>query len=398
MKIAFLCETYPRNMGYLGTMLPKYLAKLGADVHVLALDLPPYWQMPSMRDSYRRLAGTGQLKVGSIEQVDGYTVHVMRHKKMLGHMAMSGLSKKLKSICPDITYSLTAIGWLPVQAALAKPRYHYKLFTGSHTTESTFRPAKLGALHPARAASFILRWLPGRLVSFFTERCYAPTVDAAEIAWRFFGVQRRKVGVMHLGVDTEFFYPVRDDHTAAARASMRSQWGIAEDTVLCIYTGKFSEEKNPLILARAAAALTARGQKFRAVFVGNGPQKDALAAMDGTIVLPFVPYHELGEYYRAADVAVWPTNESTSMLDAAACGLPLIVSDGIVYRDHVDGNGLVYAMNDLSDLEVKLGQLAEERTRQQLGRAGAEKMAEHFSWAQHAEKRFVEYQEVLKRT
>ena len=37
-----------------------------------------------------------------------------------------------------------------------------------------------------------------------------------------------------------------------------------------------------------------------------------------------VPVRKLGGFFRAADIGVWPTQESTSMLDAAACALPAL--------------------------------------------------------------------------
>ena len=108
-------------------------------------------------------------------------------------------------------------------------------------------------------------------------------------------------------------------------------------------------------------------------------------------------YGELPPYYRAADIGVWPTDESISMLDAAACGLPLIVSDGIVYRDHVDGNGLVYKMNDLSDLVRTLLELQSAEYRHRLGMASSAKMKSHFSIESIALRRIHDYEEALAR-
>tara|TARA_R110002110_G_scaffold332253_1_gene543297 strand:- start:603 stop:806 length:204 start_codon:yes stop_codon:yes gene_type:complete len=55
MKVVILTETYAKNMGYMGNMLPKHLAKLGVEVHVLALALPPYYQINDFEDSYKGL-------------------------------------------------------------------------------------------------------------------------------------------------------------------------------------------------------------------------------------------------------------------------------------------------------------------------------------------------------
>jgi glycosyltransferase involved in cell wall biosynthesis len=243
----------------------------------------------------------------------------------------------------------------------------------------------------AGVRTFVARWMPGRLISLCTDKCYAPTVDCADVATRFFGVQSHKVQVMHLGVDTDVFFPVRDGATRMERERMRAELGIGADEIACIYSGKLTTEKNVVLLAEAIVQLRGEGLPMRLVCVGAGPERDRIAAFDAARVLDFRPYTELGRLYRAADLAVWPTNESTSMLDAAACGLPIVISDGVVYRDHVDGNGLVYRMNDLEDLKAKIRKLADLRLRQDLGGAGALKMVERFSWLAHARRRLSDF-------
>ena len=54
---------------------------------------------------------------------------------------------------------------------------------------------------------------------------------------------------MHLGVDTDFFFPVHSETTAHQRAVVRVQLGISPSGYLCIYTGKLTVE-NALILFR----------------------------------------------------------------------------------------------------------------------------------------------------
>lgn len=398
MRIVLLAETFPRNTGYFGVMFPKYLARLGAEVHLLTLDLPPYWQVPSMRRHYEQLLGAEWLTPGRVAMQDGYTVHVMPHERVLGFMRMRGMAAKLRALRPDVVYSLSAIGWMALEAALLKPFLGYQLFTGSHTAASTFPLYRAGLpwYAPARLRAFATRAVPGRIVSLATVRCYGPTVDCAEIAWRFFGVQRHKTAVMHLGVDTDVFFPVAGSAHEAERAAARAELGFAPGDVVAIYTGKLTAEKNVALLADAVAKLRERGLPYRALVVGDGPERDALAERPHVTLLPYQSYERLGRYYRAADVGVWPTNESTSMLDAAACGLPLVVSDGIVYRDHVEGNGLVYHMNDLGSLVATLALLAEGDRRRALGAAGARKMAEHFSWLSHARRRLAEYEAAVR--
>jgi len=394
MKIVLLAETFNRNTGYLSVMLPKFLARLGAEVHLLTLDLPPYWSVPTMRRHYEELVGAEWLVPGRVAPHDGYTVHVLPHRLVGGLMLMGGLAPKLRELRPDVVYSASAIGWIALQAALLKPFLGYTLFTGSHTAASTF-PLFHDAspwYAPRRLRVFMSRAIPGRLISLATERCYSPTVDCAEIAWRYFGVQRRKVGVMHLGVDTDVYFPVRDDATRAEREGVRRELGVGPQEIVAIYTGKLTPEKHTGLLVQAVGRLRQRGLSYRTLVIGEGPQRDEVAAMENVVMLPYQRYDRLARYYRASDVAVWPTNESTSMLDAAACGLPLIVSDGIVYRDHVDGNGIVYKMNDLEALVGALERLSDGDERARLGAIGAEKMATRFSWLDHARRRLDEYE------
>lgn len=394
LRVALVGDSFPRNMGYLGTMLPKYLARLGAEVHYLAMDLPPYWQIPSMREQYSELIGWEWLQPGLIRDYDGYTVHVLPHAPIGTMVRMRGLRARLRRIRPDVVYSLTAVGLLPLECAAYCATNRARLFTGSHMLASGFPLAR----HPrpwqtfAGLKTFLIRWLPGRAISLVSDKCYAPTIDCAEIATRFFGVQGNKVQVLHLGVDTDVFRPVADAEGVSERRRTRAGLGFDEGDLVCIYTGKLTPEKNVVLLAEAVAHLAGRGIPMRLLCVGAGPQWAQLETMPGVRLLEFRPYTELGALYRAADLAVWPTNESTSMLDAAACGLPIIVSDGVIYRDHVDGNGLIYHMNDRDDLERQLIALTDPRLRARLGAAGARKMLEHFSWLAHARKRMADFQ------
>jgi glycosyltransferase involved in cell wall biosynthesis len=391
MRIVIINETFSPKMGYLGSMLPKYLAREGTDVHVLATDLPAYHGLGEFRNALPEFLTSQAIPGDSVHLIDGYTVHVQRHGRALGHVFMHGMYHKLRELKPDVVYSVLAIGWLPLQAALLKNLLHFQFFTGSHTSALSFPLAWSNRLElRKRMRAFCLRWLPGRFVSLYSERCYCPTADCGEVARRFFGVQRSKIEIVHLGIDPEFFFPLKTDVDRTKRLELRRTLGFGDQDVVCIYTGKMTEMKNPLLLAEAIRKLRSEGRAFCGLFVGDGAQRAAVANCEGCVVLDFMDFKDLGQYYRAADVAVWPTNESTSMLDAAACGLPLVVSDRI-YQDHVTGNGLAYRMNDLTDLCNALRALDDPVKRRLLGSAGANKMRDRFSWELAAKKRMADF-------
>ena len=59
------------------------------------------------------------------------------------------------------------------------------------------------------------------------------------------------------------------------------------------------------------------------------------------------------------------------MLDAAACGIPIIVNDTLRATERIDGNGITYRLNDVEDLAEKIRSLLDSTYRQQLGTTGA---------------------------
>ena len=339
-------------MGYLQNMLPKYLARLGLEVHLVTMDLAPYYQMRGAAETYRGFVDRGELSPGTVEAHEGYTLHVLPHRNLFGYMQMAGLRKRLQKIRPDIVQTQHTIGWLPLQAAAAKIMVGYKLFTGNHYHASVFPLASEKPIPMSRELirCRITRTLPGGLVALATEKCYAITSDCADVAVRFFGVPKRKIEICPLGVDTELFGPVSDEEHRQARRDLRRQMGFSEQDIVCIYTGRFSEDKNPLLLAKALDHLARNGEPFRGLFVGNGAQIQGIESSRNCVTHPFVPVHELGALFRAADVGVWPTQESISMLDAAACGLPIVANDTMSAPERINGSGATYRLNDMDDM------------------------------------------------
>jgi len=395
MRLVLLAPTFSKDMGYVENMLPRYLARAGVETHVVAMDLPPYYWMPESQETYENFSM--RHRPGTVESVDGFTLHVLDHKKIAGYMRMVGLRRKLSEIRPDIVQCSAVIGWIPLDAALYKRSLGYQLFTGNHYHASVFPLANKSAPWWAaeRLRCMLTRAIPGRLVSWFTERCYSIAPDCTDVAVRFFGVQRRKIEDCPLGVDTELFRPVSTQEDNDRRRELRRELGFAESEIVCIYTGRLGENKNPLLLARSIARLFGRGEPFRGLFVGNGTQANAIESCVGCKTHPFVPVHELRDFFRAADIGVWPAQESLSMLDAAACGLPIVANDTMTAKERVEGNGLFYRLNDEDDLIRVLLQLEDPETRRQLGFAGAQKMQKRFSWESIAQRRIRDYQMAL---
>jgi glycosyltransferase involved in cell wall biosynthesis len=337
------------------------------------------------------------LTPGAIERLDGFTLHVLGHRKVLGYVRMVGLKGKLREIRPDIVQTEAAIGWLPLDAARLKMQLGYKLFTGCHYTASGF-PLASRQHHlwdPERLRVIMLRFLPGLAISQFVSKCYAATVDCADVAVRFFGVPKGQVEICPLGVDLDIFQPIRNEDDAQERRKLRTELGFEDYEIVCIYTGRFDEAKNPLLLAKAVDRLTEMGEPYRGLFVGNGAQVDEIRQHRNCLVHAFVDFRKLPPFFRAADIGVWPTQESMSMLDAAACGLPIVVNDTLKAVERIEGNGLSYRLNDCDDLIRILLSLRAPERRHELGQHGAEKIQREFGWDSIAKFRLRGYEAVL---
>lgn len=399
MKIVFLSVWFSERMGYIENCLPKALAILGHEVHVISSTAQVYFNDPQYRTIYEPYLGKCIMHAGT-KEVDGFRLHRIPFGMIKGKMYLKQLRALLQKIEPDIVQTFDAFSFVTLQSAFYKTIINYKLFTANHTVASVFPllNGKQKGIFP-NILFFLTRTIPGRVVSYFTTKCYPATVDALDIAVTYYGVPRHKVKIACLGVDTDFFRPLPDDPKSQKNKLLkREACGINPRDILCIYTGRFTEGKNPLCLAKAVEKLANQNRCFKAIFLGSGPQAEDIKACRGSIVHDFVPYHDLPTYYNIADIGVWPRQESTSMLDAAACGLPIIISNNVKATERVEGNGLVYFENDVNSMMDALIKLEDEKYRRYLGECGAIKIQEKYSWLTIARERASDYEAALNQT
>ena len=172
-------------------------------------------------------------------------------------------------------------------------------------------------------------------------------------------------------IDTDFYRPASSEEKAAARRGL----GLPAQGRVLVQVGALTERKGPVPLARAFLGLPAavRGEAVL-LLVGIGPQEAALqalaAASSGALRL-------LGQrdpagvraVLQAADAFVLNTfldPNPLSPIEAAACGLPLVLSAKSGNIDElITGPGLGCAIADPADpgpaLQTALGWSATQR-------------------------------------
>lgn len=391
MKIALISNWYSENMGYSENILPKALAHLGHEVHLISSTAQVYYNSPFYQETYGIYLGPPVVPAGS-KEIDGYTLHRLPFNTNPG-IVITGLVEKIAQIGPDIVQTFD-IDINVHEVALAKERQGFGLFTEMHLHASIFPNY--------RNRSFLsrLKWYYklGRhlkVINGATTLCYPIAEDCADIARVIYHVPQNKIRVQSLGTDTQLFKPCTTSMEVERRTRTRRELGFLPDDIVCIYTGRITKDKGPALLARAITLLQDKRElNYRALFVGIGEEEEMkiIRESNGCVIKDFVRAIELPQYYQASDIAVWPYQESTSQLDAIACGLPLIINDSVTVRRRVEGNGLFYKLGDVDDLAAKLIELKSESTRREMGENGVKRADAEFSWIKLARERVRDYQ------
>jgi glycosyltransferase involved in cell wall biosynthesis len=130
-----------------------------------------------------------------------------------------------------------------------------------------------------------------------------------------------------------------------------------------LFVGSLISRKGWPSLIEAANLLVKRGlNSFSMIFVGTGDQVEELNALVRAYGLEQhvqkagkVPYQNLGAYYRAADVFVFPTHEDTwglVLLEAMAFGKPVLCSINAGSKEMVSHgeNGFIFDSHNPTEL------------------------------------------------
>jgi len=236
-----------------------------------------------------------------------------------------------------------------------------------------------------------------RLSLKLADGAIAGTEGAATVL-RQAGYPKPLVIVPQLGVDP--------DHSAPQRAQdIRNTLGLKHFTVG--YVGRLVPEKGLMALLQALHQL---GGDWQWLIVGRGPLRAELEqqARDWGIAerlcwLDTVPHQKVPRYVNAVDVLVLPSQSTPRwkeqlghvLLEAMACGVPVVGSDCGAIPDVIGEAGLVFPEGQATALAEHLRQLREdEALRQKLSLMGRERVLTHFTHQRIAERTVAFWREI----
>jgi glycosyltransferase involved in cell wall biosynthesis len=188
--------------------------------------------------------------------------------------------------------------------------------------------------------------------------------ENAEIVVSRYGVDPSRIEIVSNAVDTELFRP--HDRTA-----MRHKHGLPEDAVILSFAGHFIERKG---VYRVVEAMN-RVEGLYGIFLGEGVQRP-----EGPRVLHAgqAAHADVPEWLSASDFFVLPTlaeGSPNAIIEAMACGLPIVSSDIASVRETVDeSSAILVDPMDVGAIAAVLEQLMRDVSlRRRLGEGALER-------------------------
>jgi glycosyltransferase involved in cell wall biosynthesis len=146
------------------------------------------------------------------------------------------------------------------------------------------------------------------------------------------------------------------EHIEAACAVTDSEAGLSPTDRMVLFAGRMVDQKNPETLLAALQRLKRRANVV-AIVAGEGPSTRTLVeqAKQLDVAVRFPGYlHNLWGWIKRAAVFVSPAlfeGHPNTVMEAAACGCPLIVSDIPAHREFLDEtNALLVPARDAAQL------------------------------------------------
>jgi glycosyltransferase involved in cell wall biosynthesis len=236
-----------------------------------------------------------------------------------------------------------------------------------------------GPLFKKRFVKFLTRFIQRFLLNR-TDLVMVPSQEVGEKI-TMLGVKSNKV-VIRLGVNLKNFNPPKNKEEAKKRL------GIAQNSIVIGFCGRFAREKNLKVLYRAFRKLRTEINELnpKLLLVGEGLTeiKEQFSKLPETIITGSVDNPQ--DYYKAMDIFVLPSFTETTglvVLEAMASGVLVVSSKVGVAVEFIKNGKNGYLFDAYSDFELFtiLKKLSlDKELREKIGKAGMEVVYNRFSW------------------
>ena len=206
--------------------------------------------------------------------------------------------------------------------------------------------------------------------------------------------------VVHWGVDTSIFVPLHgdDEDAMATHEVIRTRYDVvSSDSRLLLAVGRLAARKGYSSLLRGFARVHASAPATRLVIVGRGHLRSRLNRLAKSLGVgesvyfePGMPFEELAELFRSADLVVYPSyyeGQGLIPLEAMASGTPVVtVNHGPLPEMVDDSVGSLFTMADEESMaEAILTELNSDAALNGKGDNGRRRVLESFTYEGNSE-------------
>ena len=207
--------------------------------------------------------------------------------------------------------------------------------------------------------------------------------------------------VVHWGVDTSIFVPLHgdDEDAMATHEAIRSRYDVvSSDSRLLLAVGRLAARKGYASLLRGFARVHTSAPSTRLVIVGRGHLRSRLNRLARSLGVgesvyfePGMPFEELAELFRSADLVVYPSyyeGQGLIPLEAMASGTPVVtVNHGPLPEMVDDSVGSLFTMADEESMaEAILTELNSDAALNGKGDNGRRRVLESFTYEGNSER------------
>jgi glycosyltransferase involved in cell wall biosynthesis len=376
LRILHVTDYFYPQLGYQETFLPKVETEQGYNVYVLTSNLYD----KTIYEVNKGILGQKKTKVGQSIERGIKTIRLPAfHLPILNKLYLLGLEEVIAKLKPDVIICHDIVILTSIRVArLIRRLPEVKLIFDDHMTYNATRGGIFYFIY------FLFSVFFTHLILKSADGLVAVTNETKKFMEKIYRIPGERIKIIPLGVDTKLF-----QQNISSREKIRGEYDIYEDDVVFIYAGKVILEKSPHLLVEAAVQILRKYSNIKVMFVG-GSRPDYADLLKKEIkyagfeshfkFISAVPNDKLYEYYSAADVGVWPLQCSLAMLEAMACGLPVIISDHSGALERIsEGNGLMYREGDVNDLAEKIKIMLNSKLRKNMS-LRAREFAEKNDW------------------
>lgn len=242
------------------------------------------------------------------------------------------------------------------------------------------------------------------LTRYAATRAKKIVVDAEVMKeiWISAGIPKNKVQVIPFGVDTNLFNPNVEG------IMIRRKLGIRDTDVAIVSSRPFFPHYDIACLIKAAPIIVEKHKNVKFIIKGKGPLEGSIKKLAKRLNVDSyvrftnpVPYEEVSQYLAAADIYVstsFTDSTSVSLLEAMACGLPIVTTNIVGNREWIKSNvnGLLYPPKDHRALAERITQLIEdEDLRRCFGGRSLQVIEDRATWKKCVSKMEAIYQSLI---